>query len=57
MHNCVSRANAGNGIQVGSRVQVLNNNCSDSVFAGFSVPATTVPFGFFVIEADKPLSP
>jgi hypothetical protein len=37
VQNCVSRANAGNGIQVGSRVQVLNNNCTDNVFAGISV--------------------
>ena len=37
VQNCVSRANTGNGIQVGSRVQVLNNNCTDNTFAGISV--------------------
>jgi parallel beta-helix repeat protein len=34
---CVARLNAGNGIQVGSRCQVLNNNCSGNTFAGISV--------------------
>jgi hypothetical protein len=34
---CVSRANAGNGIQIGSRCQVENNNCAGNVFAGFLV--------------------
>ena len=34
---CVARANAGNGIQVGSRCQILNNNCSGNTFAGISI--------------------
>lgn len=34
---CVTRANAGNGIQIGSRCQLLNNNCSGNIFAGISV--------------------
>jgi parallel beta-helix repeat protein len=32
---CVSRANAGNGIQIGSRCFVENNNCAGNVFAQF----------------------
>ena len=28
---------AGNGIQIGSRCQILNNNCSGNIFAGISV--------------------
>jgi len=34
---CVSRVNAGNGIQVGSRCLVENNNCAGNVFAGFVI--------------------
>ena len=34
---CVARLNAGNGIQVGSRCQIINNNCSGNTFAGISV--------------------
>jgi len=37
VQNCVARANAGNGIQVGSRVQVLNNSCTDNTFVGILV--------------------
>jgi parallel beta-helix repeat protein len=34
---CVARANAGNGIQIGSRCLVENNNCAGNVFAAFLV--------------------
>ena len=34
---CVSRANSGNGIQVGSRCYLLENNCAGNVFAGILV--------------------
>jgi len=34
---CVSRANSGNGIQVGSRCYLVENNCTGNGFAGILV--------------------